>query len=259
MLNRLALACVALCCSPLFAHAQAGLDVSTSLSAVTDTALPDAPEAAQQGGTASTPAAPEQPSKRILGIIPNYRAVPVGANLPRQTVSDKFITAAQDTIDPAEFALSGIVAGSAYLRNATPEFHRGGVAFGRYYWHSLTDQAVENAAVEFLVPVITREDTRYYTLGAGGFRKRFIYSVTRIAVVRSDAGKETFNAGEIVGAGIASVASSRYYPKSQRDASSILQSYALNLGIDAGSYVLREFDSDLSRFLSRKPKSTPTP
>lgn len=257
MLNRFALACVALCCSTAFVHAQSATELSTSVSTIADVELPDAPGAAQ--GPASTPATPDKPSKRILGIIPNYRAVPVGANLPRQTVKDKFVTAAQDTIDPAQFALSGIVAGAAYVRNATPEFQRGGVAFGRYYWHSLADQAVENTAVEFLVPALTHEDTRYYTLGSGGARKRLIYSVTRIAVVRSDSGKETFNAGEIVGAGIAAVASSRYYPKSQRDASSIIGAYALNLGIDAGSYVLREFDSDLGRFLSRKPKPTPTP
>lgn len=259
MLNRLAFVTFALLCIPAAAHAQdtPQSQPSTTQAPVTaaNTAILDAPgalSAAQASAASTQPPPPDQPSKRILGLIPNYRAVPVGATLPRQTVLNKFITAGQDTIDPSSFALSAVIAGVDYAGNATPEFHRGGVAFGRYYWHELADQSVENMAVEFLVPALTREDTRYYTMGTGGARKRLVYSLTRTFVVRSDSGKETFNAGEVVGAGLAAFASSRYYPASQKTASSILGQYALDLGIDAGSYVLREFDSDLIRSLSHR-------
>jgi hypothetical protein len=56
--------------------------------------------------------------------------------------------------------------------NATPEFHQGAAGFARYFWHAAVDQTSENYMVEFVVPSITHEDTRYYTLGRGGFFMR---------------------------------------------------------------------------------------
>ena len=234
----------------------AAAGVSSSASAPRETSLPDAPDAGLRTPQATQPdttsATSDKPSKRILFIIPNARSVSAGSTLPPQTVREKFSTALADTVDPANFALSALVAAYDYGRGATPEFGSGGVAFGRYYWHSLADQSIENTSVEFLVPVLTHEDTRYYTLGRGGVRKRLGYSISRVVITRSDRGTETVNLGEILGAGLASGVSSRYYPSSQRDAGSVLSSYALNLGIDAASYVLREFDNDLARTFSRK-------
>ena len=58
-----------------------------------------------------------------------------------------------------------------------PEFHQGAVGYGRYFWHSAVDQTSENYMVEFIMPVVTREDTRFYTLGRGGFVKRTGYAL----------------------------------------------------------------------------------
>ena len=82
-----------------------------------------------------------------------------------------------------------------------------------------------------------------------------MYSLTRVAVVRSDSGHETANLGELVGAGAAAAISSRYYPASQRGGGSIVSQYALDLGIDAASYFVREFDTDFTRVLARRHPS----
>ncbi len=36
--------------------------------------------------------------------------------------------------------------------------------------------------VEFFVPAMTHEDTRFYTLGRGGFLKRATYALSRVVV-----------------------------------------------------------------------------
>jgi hypothetical protein len=97
---------------------------------------------------------------------------------------------------------------------ATPEFHQGAAGYGRYFWHSWVDQSSENYAVEFVVPTLTHEDIRYYTLGKGGFFKRTGYALSRAVVTRSDSGTATFNIGEVVGAGAAAGISNLYYPAS---------------------------------------------
>jgi hypothetical protein len=209
---------------------------------------------AQTASSGATPSTAEQEhhdgqTKRILGIIPNFRSVNVNAKLPPQPVKEKFVTATEDSFDYSSFILPAIVAGESQLTDATPEFHQGVVGFGRYYWHALVDQTIENYSVEFIVPSITHEDTRYYTMGTGGFWKRTGYAMSRIVITRSDSGKETFNAGEVVGAGMAAGISNTYYPQSQRTVGNTLSKWGLNVGIDAASFFAKEFWPDINHIL----------
>lgn len=206
--------------------------------------LPDAPQA-----STSQPAAQDVQTKRILGIIPNFRAVSADVKLPPQSVKDKFVTVTQDSFDYSSFILPGILAGYSQARNSTPEFRQGAVGYGRYYWHNLVDQTVENYFVEFIVPAATHEDTRYYTLGKGGFLKRARYSITRVVITRNDAGGETFNAGEIVGAGMASGISALYYPSRERTFGNVAGKWGQNIGVDAATFVFKEFWPDINHRL----------
>lgn len=56
--------------------------------------------------------------KRILWIIPNYRAVSANMNLPPLSPKGKFWLATQDSFDYSSFALAGIVAGISQARNS---------------------------------------------------------------------------------------------------------------------------------------------
>jgi hypothetical protein len=107
-------------------------------------------------------------TKRILGIIPNFRAVSANRVLPPQAAKEKFTTATEDSFDYSALLLPAALASYSMATNATSEFHQGAASYGRYLWHSYVDQSIENYAVEFVVPALTREDIRYYTLGKGG-------------------------------------------------------------------------------------------
>ena len=107
-------------------------------------------------------------------------------------------------------------AGVAQANNSYPEFGQGAKGYGRYYWHTLADAINENTWVEFIVPSIMHQDTRYYTLGKGNFGKRLGYAFTRIVITRSDSGHETFNYSEILGAGAFSGVANLYYPSQER-------------------------------------------
>jgi len=124
---------------------------------------------AQQGNTSPFPADAQIPqTKRILGIIPNFRAVSTSQVLPLQSANEKFITATEDSFDYSALVLPAVLAGYSMATRATPEFRQGAAGYGRYFWHSWVDQSSENYAVEFVVPTLTHEDIRYYTLAARG-------------------------------------------------------------------------------------------
>jgi hypothetical protein len=185
-------------------------------------------------------------TKRILGIIPNFRAVSANTKLPPQTKKEKFLTATQDSFDYSALFLPAVLAGYSQATNAVPQFHQGAAGYARYYWHSYVDQAIENYMVEAVGPIITHQDNRYYTLGKGGFLKRTGYALSRAVITRNDAGNNTFNSSEIIGAGAAAGISNLYYPSPQRTLSNTLTKWVTNVGIDAGTFVFKEFWPDIN-------------
>jgi hypothetical protein len=193
-------------------------------------------------------------TKRILGIIPNFRAVSTDDKLPPQTVKDKFMDATQDSFDYSSVLLPGVIAAYSMATDATPEFHQGAAGYARYLWHAAADQTIENYMVEFVTPVITREDTRYYTLGRGGFLKRTGYALSRAVITRSDSGKEEFNFSEVVGAGAAAGLSNLYYPSRERTLSKTAGQWGLDVGIDGAAFVFREFWPDINHALFHAAK-----
>ena len=207
--------------------------------------LPQAP-APQQGNAAGPPGASERAHG---GFFSNYGSVSVNDKLPPQTAGEKFKMAIKDDFGPSTFVIRAAVAGADEARNSIPEFHEGGAGFGRYYWHSLADSVVENTLVEFVVPVATHEDTRYYRLGSGGVMKRTAYAVKRVVVIRSDAGGDTFNFSEIVGAVAGAGISNLYYPRRERTFKNTAETCGLNVGIDGVTFVVREFLPDVMHAL----------
>jgi len=188
-------------------------------------------------------------TRRILGIIPNFRAVSTDQKLPAQSVKEKFVTATQDSFDYSSVVIPAMLAAYSMKTDATPEFHQGAAGYARYFWHAAVDQTSENYMVEFVVPVVTHEDTRYYTLGRGGFLKRTAYALSRAVITRSDSANEVFNLSEVIGSGAAAGLSSLYYPSRERSFANTGTEWGLDIGIDAASFVAKEFWPDINHRL----------
>ena len=153
-----------------------------------------------------------QQTKRILGIVPNFRAVSADTKLPPETVKEKFIDCTEDSFDYSSIFIPAVIAGYNMKERATPEFHQGAAGYARYFWHSAVDQTSENYMVEFIFPAFTHEDSRYYTLGHGGFVKRTGYALSRAVITRSNSGAQVFNISEICIARVTSVITYVWYP-----------------------------------------------
>ncbi len=222
------------------------LSESSSISAAD---LPDAPSPSlQQAANANVPPAAASPAqtKRILGIIPNFRSVSADVILPPDTPKDKLLTGIEDSFDYSSFVFVGIQAGIYMTSNSTPQFHQTPVSYGRYYWHTFVDNADEDLWVESFMPIALHQDSRYYTLGHGGVLKRSAYALSRTLITRTDSGQPTFNSSEIFGAGAASGISSLYYPTANRSFTTIGQLWLTNVLIDGGTFVFKEFWPDIN-------------
>ncbi len=218
--------------------------------------LPDAPQTASPNSPSTSASSTTQGStqtnlqgkqtKRILGIVPNFRSISVDVKLPPETVKEKFIGATQDSFDYSSFIYVGMLAGISQWQDSYPEFHQGAAGYGRYYWHTFVDNASENYWVEFILPVAFKQDPRYYTLGHGGIIKRTGYSFSRMLITRNDAGNNTFNISEVVGAGAAAGISNLYYPEQYRTWTKTGQRWVTSVGLDGIFFVFKEFWPDIN-------------
>jgi hypothetical protein len=250
----------------LIAQSSASSDFSSSQPAVApsddpqqSSTLPPAPTPQDKPSTTQSSEPQGRQTSRILGVIPNFRAVSSTDHLPPQTVKQKFVTASEDSFDYSSIAVPVAVAYVSYLRNSTPEFGTGGIGYARYLWHTAADQTQENFFVEFIVPAAAHEDTRFYTLGHGSFFKRTGYALSRVVVTRSDAGAPTFNFAEVLGSGLSAGLSNAYYPSATRSFSNTADQWGLNIAVDALAFLVKEFWPDVNHRLFHSGDQPSTP
>jgi hypothetical protein len=222
----------------------------SSATSASATSLPDAPQpqaasTPTQPTPAATAAGPQQ-TKRILFIIPNFRSVSADTKLPPTTSHEKFKIFVEDSFDYSAFVEVAILAGVDEEKNSEPAFHSGAPAYARYYWHSFADNTDGNLMTEFLVPMASREDPRYYTLGHGSILRRSVYSLSRLIITRNNQGNATPNLAEIVGNGAAAGVSNLYYPSPDRTWTKTGQRWVLQVGIDGVSDLVKEFWPDIN-------------
>jgi len=202
-------------------------------------------------GAQNTP--PPQP-KRILGVMPNFRAVSAGTIPPPPTPKQAFVIATKNSFDYSSSIFVGITSAFAEWTNAHPQLGEGMAGYGRYYWRGFVDKADGNYWVIFALPTVFHQDERYYALGKGGIWKRGIYAADRILITPDYHGHNSFNASEILGRGIAQGISLAYYPSGTRTAGALASKYGWAIGRDVLTNVFREFWPDIAtHVLHRHP------
>ena len=196
----------------------------------------------------------KQQPKRILGMMPNFRAVSAGAVPPPPTPKQAFVIATKNSFDYSSFVFVGVTSAIAEWSDAHPQLGEGMTGYGRYYWRGFVDKTDGNYLVIFLLPTIFHQDERYYSLGEGGGWKRLSYAVSRVAITPNYEGHNSFNVSELLGRGMAQGISIAYYPSKSRTAGAIASKYGYAIMRDALTNAFREFWPDIAtHVLHRKP------
>jgi len=202
---------------------------------------------------AAVPASQQQP-KRILGVMPNFRAVSAGAHPPPPTWSQAFKLATQNSFDYSSFIFVGFTSAIADAQGAHKSLGHGLPGYWSYYWHGFVDKTDGNYLVLFALPGLFHEDERYYAMGKGKVAKRAVYAASRILITPDYHGHNTFNASELLGRAIAQGISATYYPNADRTAGALASRWGYALMRDAFTQVFREFWPDIAtHVLHRHP------
>ncbi len=204
-------------------------------------------------GAQGIPVSQQQPA-RILGVMPNFRAVSAGAAVPPPTWKGAFKIATQNSFDYSAFIFVGFTSLIAEGSDSHPDLGHGIPGYWGYYWRGFVDKTDGNYLVLFALPQLLHEDERYYAMGKGNPGKRFVYAASRVLITRDFHGHDTFNASELLGRAMAQGISTTYYPSADRTVSALASRLGYAVMRDALTQVFREFWPDIAtHVLHRHP------
>jgi hypothetical protein len=194
---------------------------------------------------------PGTEDKRILWVFTNHRTIEESASLPKLTPRGKFAIAWHDSTDQAIFLHSAFISGVGQATNGNPSFGQGVEGYAKRFGAAYADFAIQNMMTEGIFPTVLHQDPRYFRRRKGTGRSRLGYAMSRLFITCTDSGKHQFNYSEVVGGATFLAISNAYYPDG-RNVADNMGRYAVQLGFDAASNVLKEFWPDLKRKLPRK-------
>lgn len=218
-----------------------------------------APAPAQTGNALPQQETPKQKSddqlkaeekQRMLGIMPAFNSVESGY-APPLTPHGKFELWYKSAIDPFTFATAGIDAGIEQAQNSYPEYHQGFVGFAKRYGASYADTVDGSFWGNAVLPVLLKQDPRYFRLGHGSAKARFWYVALSTVRCKGDNGKWQPNYSNVAGNFIAGAISNAYYPASDRGVGLTLERGLVVTAEGAIGSIAFEFYPDAIAYLKR--------
>lgn len=194
---------------------------------------------------------PEEESKHVMWLIPNFATSPTLTNYEPLTTAEKFKEASEDSFDQGTVALALIFAGQGQLGNSNRSFGQGAAGFGRYFGAAYGDLLIGNFMTEGVFPTLLHQDPRYFRRGTGTGWSRIRYAMGQIFWTHNDSGKMQFNYSEIGGNAVASAIGTAYYANN-RTVGDVASNAGIQIGIDMATNVLKEFWPDLKKKLHRR-------
>jgi hypothetical protein len=217
---------------------------------VANASLPDAPVPQQSTAPISTstpasaPAPPqtkqpqssddvlrEEEKQRAFGVMPMFQTVSLAneKNIPPLRPKQKFRLMLKSTTDPFIFAQDAVLSGIGQARDTNsgtetvtnPDgttsrvrwgFGQGASGYFKRFGASYVDTADGNFWGNAVLPVLLKEDPRYYRMGSGSFVRRFSYSAETALWCRRDNGTWGPNYANVAGNFISGGISNLYYP-----------------------------------------------
>ena len=193
---------------------------------------------------------------RIMKVVPDYQtvedsSVPVAPMTP----SEKWNLGWKETIDPFNIAAASLTAAFSQRGNQTPKYGEGWPNYGRRFGAAIADFGTQNLFTAGLFAVLLHQDPRYFRKGpTSGILPRVLYSLTRLAICRSDSGRNTLNASNILGMSLGIAASNVYYPSASRTGTIMAGRVETSMFGGVTGNLMSEFWPDLQKKFFRKKK-----
>lgn len=200
-----------------------------------------------------------KPAVNSKGLVSARGTVEQSADVCPLTVGEKGTLFLRHTWSPFNlFAAAGDAAIWQATQSSKEGFGQGWDAYGSRFGASMANRESGDFFKTFVFSSALHMDPRYFRKGSGGFGSRFGYAISRVIVGRTDHGRNTLNAPEILGSAASAALSNAYYPESDRTVSRSAASMGLNIAADAGWNFLKEFGPEIRHMFHHDKAASPS-
>jgi hypothetical protein len=195
--------------------------------------------------------------QRILGFAPNFYVSYTWKAAPL-TAGQKFKLDGRTLVDPVNFALIGFFAGLEQAGNSFSGYGQGFQGYAKRYGAGYADFAIGTTLGGAILPVVFRQDPRYFYKGTGTKWSRAEYALSTAVIARGDNGKWQPAYANVLASFGAGAISNLYYPAANRNGASLtIKNGALSLAFDGVANVFQELAFRKVSSGARRSGSTP--
>lgn len=194
-------------------------------------------------------------TQMIGGVIPNfyvaydYHAVPLNKR-------QKFELAYKTLINPYTNLINAGFAGIEQADNALPGYNQGAAGYAKRFGAATADTAIATMLSGAVLPILFRQDPRYFYMGKGTILHRTLYALSTSVIARGDNGKWQPAYAATLGNFGAGAISNLYYPASDRSSGTVtLYNGLITTGLDGFGNIIQEFV--FRHFTPRVPPPNP--
>ncbi len=196
-------------------------------------------------------------AQKVLAMPSTTVDAPDNTNVCPLTAHQKLTVWVKRSYSPTNLLAAGFNAAIWQATDSDPRdrgYGQGWDAYGARYGASLATAESTHFFQSFLLPSIFKQDPRYFRKRSGGFGSRFMYSISRVLVTRTDAGHQAFNVSAVGGALGSTALANLYLPKYDQDAGRNAVFFGLSMANTAGWNLWSEFGPDIWHKLRGKNK-----
>lgn len=182
----------------------------------------------------------DEEKQRLLGAIPMFYVSYVPDAAPLNS-KQKLELAWKTLLDPFTFGLAAAAAGIEQETNAFSGYGRGAQGFGKRFGAAYADNATDTIIGGAILPILLKQDPRYFYKGTGSVHSRFLYAIANSVICKGDNRRWQPNYSGIIGSLAASGMSNLYYPPENRGVQLTFENALIGIGESAAFNVIQEF------------------
>jgi len=181
-----------------------------------------------------------QEKQRVFGVVPNFYVTYVANAVPLDA-KQKFELAWKSTFDPVTFAFTVATAGVEQAQNDFAGYGQGAQGYARRFGALYADNITSTFIGSALLPVLLKQDPRYFYKGTGSTGSRILYAIANAVICKGDNRRWQPNYSAILGGLASGAISNLYYPPGSRGTALVFESTLIGTGETAVMNVFQEF------------------
>ncbi len=183
----------------------------------------------------------QEEHQMIAGFVPNFY-VAYDFHAAPLNKRQKFQLATKTLINPYTNLINAGLAGLGQADNDLAGYGQGTAGYFKRFAAQTADTAIATELSGAILPILFRQDPRYFYMGKGTVMHRALYALSTAVIARGDNGKWQPAYAAILGDFGAGALSNLYYPASSRnDGTVTLYNGLISTGLDGVGNVVQEF------------------